>query len=564
MTPFLIICAYLVVLIALGVVSNFFLKKTQDDFFLASRGVGAFMLFMSLFGTTMTAFAMVGSSGESFQSGIGVYGLMASWSGIVHSLCFFLVGIKIWALGKRHGYVTQIQFFRDRFESRRIGLVLFPIIAGMMIPYLLVGILGLGAVMSKSTVGALPNLFATSDPTTNGAIPPWLGMGVICAVVLIYVFVGGVRSTLWINAFQNILFLVVGVVTLFVIADRLGGAANATRAVAERNPSKLKRTVDPKDQARYEQQLAGYQKSLATPASQPASAARPASQSATAPVVRPRPPVKPEGIEQFYFLTYAFIPLSVAMFPHLFQYYLTARSAKSFRLSVIMHPIFILVLWLPCVMLGVWATSALNASGKPIVPPTIDPNGVLAVFVKNLTGEVLGGLMAASILATNSLDAQFLCLGAMFTNDIVAHHYGRQRFTDRQLVFLGRAFVVGVVVVSYVLSLAFYGTRGVFHLGTWCFAGYASLSPLLIASLYWKRTTKAGAYASVIASGLTWWWFFYDSNYGADTHYTVFGMHPVAPITLAATAALVLVSLVTRPPGAPTLARFFRPAPARA
>ena len=42
---------------------------------------------------------------------------MASSSGIVHSLVFFLVGIKLWAIGKRHGFVTQIQFFRDRFES---------------------------------------------------------------------------------------------------------------------------------------------------------------------------------------------------------------------------------------------------------------------------------------------------------------------------------------------------------------------------------------------------------------------------------------------------------------
>ena len=60
----------------------------------------------------MTAFALVGSTGKSFERGIGTYGLMASISGLVHAAIFFLVGIRLWAFGKKHGYITQIQFFR--------------------------------------------------------------------------------------------------------------------------------------------------------------------------------------------------------------------------------------------------------------------------------------------------------------------------------------------------------------------------------------------------------------------------------------------------------------------
>jgi hypothetical protein len=47
---------------------------------------------MSVFGTTMTAFALVGSTGKAFERGIGVYGLMASISGLVHAAVFFLIG----------------------------------------------------------------------------------------------------------------------------------------------------------------------------------------------------------------------------------------------------------------------------------------------------------------------------------------------------------------------------------------------------------------------------------------------------------------------------------------
>ena len=80
---------YIALLLFVGVFATRLLKKSSGDYFLASRGIGPFMLLMSIFGTTMTAFALVGSTGRAFEKGIGVYGLMASWSGIIHSACFF-------------------------------------------------------------------------------------------------------------------------------------------------------------------------------------------------------------------------------------------------------------------------------------------------------------------------------------------------------------------------------------------------------------------------------------------------------------------------------------------
>lgn len=497
MIPLWIILGYLAILLLLGFLSNHFSRGTQIDYFLASRGVGPFMLLMSLFGTTMTAFAMVGSSGEASQAGIGVYGLMASSSGIVHSLCFFLVGVKLWSFGKRYGYLTQIEFFRDRFNSNAIGLLLFPVLVMMLFPYLLTGVLGLGSCITGVTTGAFPALFAG----THGAVPAWLSEGIIVGVVLVYIFVGGVRSTLWVNTFQNALFMGVGIVALLVIGNRLGGFAHATEMARENNPDLLRRTMSQAD-----------------------------------------------------WFSYMLIPLSVAVFPHLFQYYLTAKSAKSFRLSVICHPIFVLVTWLPCVLLGVWFVTAV-VDGKPVIPPGSDPNKVLAMGITRLTGPVLSGLMAAGILATNSLDAQFLVLGNMFTNDIIAHYTGKDRFSERQLLRMGRAFVFGIVVLTYVVSLA--EPRSVFRLGTWCFSGFAGLFPLTIAALYWRKATKWGAFASILAGGVTWYWLFHDSGYGRAADYHIAGWMPVAPIVLAATVALVLVSLLTKPPGEQTIRRFF-------
>ena len=162
---------------------------------MASRQHWSLPPLMSVFGTTMTAFALVGSTGKSFERGIGTYGLMASISGLVHAAIFFLVGIRLWAFGKKHGYITQIQFFRARFESDGLGYLLFPILVLLVVPYLLIGIIGAGKTIEPVTAGAFPEIFINpSSPAWLGGIPPWLTGLVVSIVVLSYVFMGGSRG----------------------------------------------------------------------------------------------------------------------------------------------------------------------------------------------------------------------------------------------------------------------------------------------------------------------------------------------------------------------------------
>ncbi|MBI1387806.1 MAG: sodium:solute symporter family protein [bacterium] len=499
-----IIAAYLALLLGLGVMSQRLNKGTSEDFFVASHSIGPILLLMSIFGTTMTAFAMVGSTAEAFESGVGVYGKMASWSGLVHSAVFFLVGIKLWGIGRRYGYVTQIQYFRDRFESGAFGYLLFPVLVGLVIPYLLVGLLGAGTVVRQVTTGAFPGLF----PATNGGVPHWVSAAVISGVVLTYVFIGGLRAAAWANTFQTIVFMAIGCVTFYLISQRLGGAAEAIKMA---DPVKLAR----------------------------------------------------EGlVEPSQFLSYALIPLSVGMFPHLFQHWLTAKSAKTFRLTVIAHPIFIMIVWTPCILIGLWATGAVMDTPTGlhrIVPEGANPNAVLGMMVNKLTGDAMGGFLTAGILAAimSSLDSQFMCLGTMFTNDVVVHFCGEKRFTDRQKIFMARAFIVAIVVITYLLSLA--EPRSVFALGIWCFTGFAALFPLVFAAVYWKRATRAAAFATVIVTAATWFWLFRASNYGLDRDVLIFGMMPVAVILAASAVTMIVVSLITAPPSRETLDKFFPP-----
>ena len=82
------------------------------------------------------------------------------------------------------------------------------------------------------------------------------------------------------------------------------------------------------------------------------------------------------------------------------------------------------------------------------------------------------------------------------------------------------------------------------------------LFPGNFAALYWKRTTKQGAIASIIAALLTWLYYFHESGYGGE--YMVGpGIVPAAICFGASAIVLIAVSLFTKPPSEETLDKFF-------
>lgn len=547
-----IIVGYLGALIALGIASNTLFKGTAVDYFVASRGVGPLLLVLSVFGTTMTAFAIQGSSGEAWVSGVGVFGKMASWSAIVHAACFFLVGVKLWTFGKRYGYQTQIQFFRDRFESPNIGILLFPILVFLQMPYVVIGIIGAGNMVKTATSGAFPQLFP-AEGIENGSVPFWLSTLGCTGVVWLYVSLGGARATAWANALQTLIFLVVGVVTFGMIADKLGGATEATRMVQEYNPTKFTRGVTDDHRRNFDEKMAAWEAAKAA-----AGEGKP---------VAALKPHAPGEMSEWEFLSYGFIPLSVAMFPHLFQLWLTARSAKAFRLTVTLHPLLIMLIWAPCIAIGVWASAAM-IGGKPVIPFTPDatganPNAVIGMMVKALGNPMVSGLLAAGVLAAilGGMDAQFLSMGSMFTHDVVDHYFGHDALSDRQRLITGRIFVIVVVLGCWLLALTLKQARPIFNLAVWCFSGFAALFPLVIAALYWKRVTRWGAYASIVAGIGSGVWFYLriglDHGFSSRMDPEMWGLVPAAPMVVFATVALVVVSWLTRPPHARTVGKFF-------
>ena len=120
---------------------------------------------------------------------------------------------------------------------------------------------------------------------------------------------------------------------------------------------------------------------------------------------------------------------------------------------------------------------------------------------------------------------------------------------------MARGFVLAIVVITYVLAMLLID-QNVFDLAIWCFSGFAALTPLVIAALYWRRATKEGAIASVTATTVVWFYFFAKSGFGGE-YVILGGVMPVAVCWFAGAIAMVAVSLATKPPSKETVDKFF-------
>lgn len=476
-----VVFIYLAVVLMLGVLSHKLFRNTGEDYFVASRTINWFILLMTLFGTNMTAFSILGASGEAYHRGIGVFALMASSSAIVVPCVFLFIGTRLWRLGKRFGYVTQVQYFRDRWESDGLGLLLFIIFVLLLIPYLLIGVMGGG--------GTLATL-------TDGKIPQWIGGLLICAVVLSYVTYSGMRGTAWVNTFQTLVFMTLGGITFFVITHRMGGLSYAISKV---DPSLL---------------------------------------------------MQAEHIKPLELLTYLCVPLCVGMFPHIFSHFLTAKDVGSFRYAIILYPLCIASVWIPSVLLGILG----NVDVPGLEGPQV--NNVLIQMIGIHAPGVLAGFLGAGVFAAimSSLDSQSLAIGSMFTHDIIGH-YRQEAFSEKQRVWVGRLFVSGVLSVTYLISLI--ATPSIFRLAIWSFTGFSGLFPIVVAALFWRRSTKSGVFAAIISVTVLWLYFFLSNWKTPGYSIGGTGVMPVAVLIAVSSITLVSVSLFTKPPSSQTLEKFF-------
>ena len=537
MIPALVVFAYLALVLYIGVFRGRGGSANAEDYFLAGRSLGPTVFLLSLFGTNMTAFSILGASGHAFANGIVTYGLMASSSALVIPVTLLVIGTRLWSLGRRHGFMTPVQLFRDRWECGHIGTVIFAVQTVLLIPYIIIAVIGGGTTLAT---------------VSGGLVPFWLGGAIVALVVMGYVFFGGMRGTATVNAFQTILFLLFGAIAIAVVSAGMGGFQAAMESM------------------------------LASPSA---------------------PLLTRERVSPWYFFSYTFIPLSTIAFPHIAIFCMTANRLTHFKKTIVLYPICMLAIWLPSVFLGVVAN---QATAVPAIQAKLEARATLAVegpalpldaqaqlrrqaagddvilrLVEGYAPLWLSALLGAAVMAAvMASDSQILALSTMFTEDVFAFYGGKRRFGEAAQVRTGRAFVIVLTLLAYLIALRV--PQSIFDIATqYAFAGYAALAPLVVAALFWKGSTKWGALAATLwtaaavafvavvqttipapppGTEIAVW-----SPGGtpvitrAAAGMMVAGFLPVVPMTVVSALMMVVVSALTpvARPGPTTLARYF-------
>ena len=159
MIPALIVFAYLAVVLYIGIFAFRRARAGAEDYFLAGRSLGPAVFLLSLFGTNMTAFAILGSAGHAFANGMVTSGLMASSSALIIPLSLFFVGTRMWALGKTSRLHHAGADVPGPLGVRHIGTVIFAVQAALLIPYIIIGVMGGGTTLNAISGGLVPYWF---------------------------------------------------------------------------------------------------------------------------------------------------------------------------------------------------------------------------------------------------------------------------------------------------------------------------------------------------------------------------------------------------------------------
>jgi SSS family solute:Na+ symporter len=282
---------------------------TAEDYFVAGRSFGPVVLFFSLVATNFSAFTFLGFAGKSYASGFGQYSIMAFGTGFM-AISFYVIGRKVWYLGKTHGYITPAELVGKQMNSRLLYLVFMGVLVIFTIPYLATQAIGAGFLIMQLTESVIS--------WQVGAVGTML-------VLMVYTFFGGMRGSGWTDVVQGVLMIVALVFAFVFVAVGMGGVSVANAASF-----------------------------------------------AQAPELFARPGLDGFFTMQIWFSFMILWLLADPLFPQLFSRFYTAKNEKSLKWTMLFYPIAVLIVFFIPVVIGVWAHGAgiqIGASEADMVLP---------------------------------------------------------------------------------------------------------------------------------------------------------------------------------------------------
>lgn len=332
----LIFC-YLLVTIVIGIVANKRLSIDLEDFLLYGRKAGFVVLYLTIVATYHSAFAFLGSGGFFYTHGIGFWDA-GTWTVLVGAITYVL-GSRIWALGKKFKYVTPADMLADFYESEAVRVVVALVSVVFTILYIQVQAQGLGYILSVASGDRISFELATL---------------ILLLIAAAYLMAGGLRAVYWTDVVQGVwMYVAVWVGALFLAYKLFGGPLQLWRRVATERPDLLT--------------LPGPQ-GFFTPG--------------------------------MWFGLMIVLSFGIIFQPHIIIRYYTAASGSTIKWLGATTPIFLMTLFIPAALVGLGGAIIMP---DITVPDRIFPELLFNYAPAWLTGIILAGATAAAMSTLDSI-----------------------------------------------------------------------------------------------------------------------------------------------------------------
>jgi sodium/proline symporter len=179
-------------------------------------------------------------------------------------------------------------------------------------------------------------------------------------------------------------------------------------------------------------------------------------------------------------------------------------------------------------------------AGRALLPGLADAETVLPAMAHALLPTLFVGLYLVIVLAASmsTVDSLLILVSSSIARDIVQNVFG-PAMTERRIARIGQASTVAIGLAALLFAMG--EVRLIFWFVLFAWSGLASaFTPVVLLALFWRRTTRAGAIAGMIAGFVTAvLWVVFLKPYTYD-------LYEMIPGFLAGAGATVAVSLWTR------------------
>ena len=488
------IVAYMLVVIAIGVVFAKRANKDTESYFLGGRTLGPWVSAFSAEASDMSGWLLMGLPGLAYWSGLASAGWTAIGLAIGTYLNWLIVSKRLRRYSVAVDAITIPDFFSRRFhENKRVLMT----IASVMIivfftPYAGSCLMACGKLFSQ--------LFGASYNT----------MVIVAALfVLTYTFLGGflAEST---SDFMQAVVMILALVLVVVLGIGAAGGLSTVIENAKGVPGFL---------------------SLVTSANPTGEAANGAALFGEA--------SKYSGLAIASAMAWG---LGYFGMPQVLLRFMGIRSEHELKSSRRIATVWVVISLATAVAIGL--IGRVLYSDAYMVYGSGNTENIFILMSTKLLPPLLAGLVCAGILAAAiSSSDSYLLISASAVSKNVWQGLIRKNASEKETMWVSR--IVLVLITVFAIFVATGKNQVIFTIVDFAWAGFgAAFGPLMLFSLFWKRTTYAGAIAGMIAGGgMVFVWNFFISKLGG-----IWGIYELLPAFLFSCIVIVVVSLLTKKP----------------